>query len=85
VSKWSEHEDREAEIGLYGIYSESLGEPSSVPHEKVQSAVGTGCVILLLVLFSYIRHIEKRQLKAGAIPRARHPQLHMLTGLDIPL
>jgi hypothetical protein len=85
VSKWSEHEDREAEIGLYGIYSESLGEPSSVPHEKVQSAVGTGCVILLLVLFSYIRHIEKRQVKAGAIPRARHPQLHMLTGLDIPL
>jgi hypothetical protein len=58
VSKWPEYEDWEAAIGLYRIESESLGETSSVPHEKLQSAVGTGCAIYLLLLFSYIRHVE---------------------------
>lgn len=85
VPKWTEHEDWEAKIGVYRIYSESFDETSLVPHEKVQSAVGSGCAVLLLLLFSHIRHIEKRQMKARAIPRARHSQLNMLTGLDVPL
>jgi hypothetical protein len=84
VPKWSEYEDREATISFDRIYSESLGETLSVPHETVQSAVG-GCALYLRLLFSYNRHIEERQVKARAVPGARHPQLNMLTGLDIPL